>query len=470
MPVPYINFQSPQTRTSSTPLAQVPRISPGMFDYQGEINKSANTAIGLSQYLQKSKEWNRQQKMQDELSKANERYQQGIKTGPAMPPGIGAGESGFGIRPPGETPTTDYQSMIGAGESGFGLPGPATVEPAMGLQSVADKTQNQEALEAAKSYPFQMRAQYLREAEGIYRKYGEEEKARSIEKDFHDNLGVISKFSPKTAAKMVSDRYGIDINAQDIKRLNAGKPSMTRDGKFVLWQNETTGDWKLEKNPLYEKERKESMGWAIDEKSDWHRVDLNEKLPPGWTSQEQYKQERIDTKQTEQDEWNKLKEAGIEKRHGETLAEAKKRHQENLDFQKKKFEEQKKTAKDKETKKGEKEVILDSGKRTDEPEPRTIWRVKDTTDEFTIDDEGNRVPWEKGKARPKTEKPTTKKTLAGVLGGPASGQPVVPGTAAAGTPSKGKLTDPNIAKQYLNKARGDKNKARELAKKDGWEF
>lgn len=35
---------------------------------------------------------------------------------------------------------------------------------------------------------------------------------------------------------------------------------------------------------------------------------------------------------------------------------------------------------------------------------------------------------------------------------------------------KGKLTDPAIAQQYLQQANGDKAKARELAKADGWEF
>jgi hypothetical protein len=39
-----------------------------------------------------------------------------------------------------------------------------------------------------------------------------------------------------------------------------------------------------------------------------------------------------------------------------------------------------------------------------------------------------------------------------------------------GGSKKGELTDANIAKEYLNKAGGDKNKARELAKQDGWEF
>jgi len=38
------------------------------------------------------------------------------------------------------------------------------------------------------------------------------------------------------------------------------------------------------------------------------------------------------------------------------------------------------------------------------------------------------------------------------------------------TTSKGKLTDPNIARQYLEKAGGDKEKARELAREDGWSF
>jgi hypothetical protein len=36
--------------------------------------------------------------------------------------------------------------------------------------------------------------------------------------------------------------------------------------------------------------------------------------------------------------------------------------------------------------------------------------------------------------------------------------------------SKGKLTDPNTAKRYLEQAGNDPNKARELAKKDGWEL
>ncbi|HXR40489.1 MAG TPA: hypothetical protein VN776_15415, partial [Terracidiphilus sp.] len=36
--------------------------------------------------------------------------------------------------------------------------------------------------------------------------------------------------------------------------------------------------------------------------------------------------------------------------------------------------------------------------------------------------------------------------------------------------AKGKLTDTNVAQQYLQKAGGDKAKARQLAKADGWEF
>jgi nitrous oxide reductase accessory protein NosL len=44
--------------------------------------------------------------------------------------------------------------------------------------------------------------------------------------------------------------------------------------------------------------------------------------------------------------------------------------------------------------------------------------------------------------------------------------------AAAPAPKTGgkKLTDPNIAKQYIAKAGGDKAKARQLAQQDGWSF
>ena len=47
-----------------------------------------------------------------------------------------------------------------------------------------------------------------------------------------------------------------------------------------------------------------------------------------------------------------------------------------------------------------------------------------------------------------------------------------PGEVKSGAPDggKGKLTDPTIAKGYLEKAGGDKAKARELAKQDGWTF
>lgn len=41
---------------------------------------------------------------------------------------------------------------------------------------------------------------------------------------------------------------------------------------------------------------------------------------------------------------------------------------------------------------------------------------------------------------------------------------------AVAKPSKGKLTDPNMAKRYLERAGNDPDKARELAKKDGWEL
>ncbi len=50
------------------------------------------------------------------------------------------------------------------------------------------------------------------------------------------------------------------------------------------------------------------------------------------------------------------------------------------------------------------------------------------------------------------------------MGGGGQGQP------AQGQQSKGKLTDPNKAKEYLQKAGGDKAKARELAQQDGYEF
>ena len=36
--------------------------------------------------------------------------------------------------------------------------------------------------------------------------------------------------------------------------------------------------------------------------------------------------------------------------------------------------------------------------------------------------------------------------------------------------SRGQLTDVNIARQYLQKAGGDKAKAQSLAKADGWEW
>jgi hypothetical protein len=41
---------------------------------------------------------------------------------------------------------------------------------------------------------------------------------------------------------------------------------------------------------------------------------------------------------------------------------------------------------------------------------------------------------------------------------------------AGSAPSKGKLNDPNLAQRYLDQAGGDKDKARALAKADGWDL
>lgn len=53
-----------------------------------------------------------------------------------------------------------------------------------------------------------------------------------------------------------------------------------------------------------------------------------------------------------------------------------------------------------------------------------------------------------------------------MLGGDSTFQPKV----TEKVPSKGKLTDPALAKQYLTKANGDKVKARTLAEQDGWSY
>ena len=48
--------------------------------------------------------------------------------------------------------------------------------------------------------------------------------------------------------------------------------------------------------------------------------------------------------------------------------------------------------------------------------------------------------------------------------------PVGPPTARTQTKPAKKMTDINLAREYIKKAGGDKNKAREMAKADGWTF
>jgi hypothetical protein len=50
------------------------------------------------------------------------------------------------------------------------------------------------------------------------------------------------------------------------------------------------------------------------------------------------------------------------------------------------------------------------------------------------------------------------------------GQWAAGGKKGGAAAARGKLQDPAVAQQYLQKAGGDKNKARQLAKADGWGF
>ena len=89
-----------------------------------------------------------------------------------------------------------------------------------------------------------------------------------------------------------------------------------------------------------------------------------------------------------------------------------------------------------------------------------------------LDSAGFQVPLKpEGKVNLQAELDATDKNIAGfqqTATGPASNTPAA-AAPSLGTPAK-QLTDPAMAKQYLQKANGDATKARALAKADGWRF
>ncbi len=422
-------------------LAQVPFVNPAHLvpDIAGGFREGLETGSSLLNFLQKSKEMKRKEGLQSEVSKAYEDYQTGLKTIPELP--TRPSPVSFEWSP---EQIDQYQEMAGmrgtpldrtlTESRGLGMvPGQVTQEqadrfheivkknyaaespwaaekmgpaPQAGLADFSENQKYQEALEKIKSYPHEKRAEYLNKLKDIYMKYGETDKANDLDKRFLDTIKTLARFSPKAAAEFWNKTYpDRRIDEGSIRRFGKGELVKFGPNNDGLVRMNIDGDPEILREPTAKTEKPKTHFVFYNNPVTGQRkpFEIPIQTPPdGWLTDKEIDRHIAEKKEKKTEEKDIRKEGAIEARHKETFAETKaRREQAERHFKEreavgeKRFDVKQEAAK---------EEYVSVGK-TDEPEPRTIWQRKGKPEEYVKDDEGKLIPWEKGKVRPRTERP-----------------------------------------------------------------